>query len=110
MVIIMEIQQLSTLLSGNSYPGRGIVLGRSKDGKTAMIAYFIMGRSVNSRNRVFEENDRGGIRTKAFDESKMEDPSLIIYNPVLCLDGKTIVTNGDQTDTINEGIDHHLTF
>ena len=100
MVIIMEIQQLSTLLSGNSYPGRGIVLGRSKDGKTAMIAYFIMGRSVNSRNRVFEENDRGGIRTKAFDESKMEDPSLIIYNPVLCLDGKTIVTNGDQTDTI----------
>ena len=67
----MEIQQLSTLLSGNSYPGRGIVLGRSKDGKTAMIAYFIMGRSVNSRNRVFEENDRGGIRTKAFDESKM---------------------------------------
>ena len=91
----MEIQQLSTLLSGNSYPGRGIVLGRSKDGKTAMI-----GRSVNSRNRVFEENDRGGIRTKAFDESKMEDPSLIIYNPVLCLDGKTIVTNGDQTDTI----------
>ena len=100
MVIIMEIQQLSILLSGNSYPGRGIVLGRSKDGKTAMIAYFIMGRSVNSRNRVFEENDRGGIRTKAFDESKMEDPSLIIYNPVLCLDGKTIVTNGDQTDTI----------
>ena len=99
-MIIMEIQQLSTLLSGNSYPGRGIVLGRSKDGKTAMIAYFIMGRSVNSRNRVFEENDRGGIRTKAFDESKMEDPSLIIYNPVLCLDGKTIVTNGDQTDTI----------
>ena len=96
----MEMQQLSTLLSGNSYPGRGIVLGRSKDGKTAMIAYFIMGRSVNSRNRVFEENDRGGIRTKAFDESKMEDPSLIIYNPVLCLDGKTIVTNGDQTDTI----------
>ena len=90
----MEIQQLSTLLSGNSYPGRGIVLGRSKDGKTAMIAYFIMGRSVNSRNRVFEENDRGGIRTKAFDESKMEDPSLIIYNPVLCLDGKTIVTSG----------------
>ena len=65
-----------------------------------MIAYFIMGRSVNSRNRVFEENDRGGIRTKAFDESKMEDPSLIIYNPVLYLDGKTIVTNGDQTDTI----------
>jgi len=110
MVIIMEIQQLSTLLSGNSYPGRGIVLGRSKDGKTAMIAYFIMGRSVNSRNRVFEENDRGGIRTKAFDESKMEDPSLIIYNPVLYLDGKTIVTNGDQTDTIYEGMDHQLTF
>ena len=103
-------QDLCALLRGNPYPGRGIVLGRSKDGKTAMIAYFIMGRSVNSRNRVFEENDRGGIRTKAFDESKMEDPSLIIYNPVLCLDGKTIVTNGDQTDTIYEGMDHQMTF
>lgn len=96
----MEIQQLSQELSTNSYPGRGIVLGKSKDGVHAVIAYFIMGRSVNSRNRIFEENDRGGIRTKAFDESKMEDPSLIIYNPVLKLEDKTIVTNGDQTDTI----------
>lgn len=96
----MEIKSLATELNTNTYPGRGIVLGKSKDGKKAVIAYFIMGRSVNSINRIFEENDRGGIRTKAFDESKMEDPSLIIYNPVLKLDGKTIVTNGDQTDTI----------
>lgn len=96
----MEITSLKNELSTNSYPGRGIVLGKSKDGKNAVIAYFIMGRSVNSRNRIFEENDRGGIRTKAFDDSKMEDPSLIIYNPVLKLDGVTIVTNGDQTDTI----------
>ena len=96
----MEKVSLLTELNTNSYPGRGIVLGKSADGKNAVIAYFIMGRSVNSRNRIFEENDRGGIRTKAFDESKMEDPSLIIYNPVLKLGEKTIVTNGDQTDTI----------
>ena len=96
----MEVVSLLNELNTNTYPGRGIVLGKSKDNKKAVIAYFIMGRSVNSRNRIFEPNDRGGIRTKAFDESKMEDPSLIIYNPVLKLDGKTIVTNGDQTDTI----------
>ena len=96
----MEIKSLASELNTNSYPGRGIVVGKSADGKKAVIAYFIMGRSVNSRNRIFEPNDRGGIRTKAFDEFKMEDPSLIIYNPVLKLDGKTIVTNGDQTDTI----------
>lgn len=96
----MNIKSLAEELSTNSYPGRGIVIGRSKDNKKAVIAYFIMGRSVNSRNRIFEENDRGGIRTKAFDESKMEDPSLIIYNPVLKLGDITIVTNGDQTDTI----------
>lgn len=96
----MEIKNIAELLSANAYPGRGIVLGRTPDNKKAAIAYFIMGRSENSRNRIFEENDRGGIRTKAFDESKMTDPSLIIYNPVLKLDGKTIVTNGDQTDTI----------
>lgn len=96
----MEIKSLASELNTNSYPGRGIVVGKSANGKKAVIAYFIMGRSVNSRNRIFEPNDRGGIRTKAFDESKMEDPSLIIYNPVLKLDGKTIVTNGDQTDTI----------
>lgn len=96
----MEIKSLAEELSTNAYPGRGIVIGKSKDNKKAVIAYFIMGRSVNSRNRIFEENDRGGIRTKAFDESKMEDPSLIIYNPVLKLNNVTIVTNGDQTDTI----------
>lgn len=107
----MQIKSLATELNTNTYPGRGIVLGKSKDGKKAVIAYFIMGRSANSRNRLFEENDRGGIRTKAFDESKMEDPSLIIYNPVLKIDGKTIVTNGDQTDTIydhmKEGFCYH---
>ena len=96
----MEIKSLANELNTNSYPGRGIVLGQSDDGKFAVAAYFIMGRSVNSRNRIFEENERGGIRTKAFDESKMEDPSLIIYNPVLKFGGDTIVTNGDQTDTI----------
>lgn len=107
----MQIKSLATELNTTTYPGRGIVLGKSKDGKKAVIAYFIMGRSANSRNRIFEENDRGGIRTKAFDESKMEDPSLIIYNPVLKIDGKTIVTNGDQTDTIydhmKEGFCYH---
>lgn len=107
----MQIKSLAIELNTNTYPGRGIVLGKSKDGKKAVIAYFIMGRSANSRNRIFEENDRGGIRTKAFDESKMEDPSLIIYNPVLKIDGKTIVTNGDQTDTIydhmKEGFCYH---
>lgn len=96
----MEIKNIAKELSSNTYPGRGIILGKTPNGKCAAIAYFIMGRSENSRNRIFEENDRGGIRTKAFDESKMVDPSLIIYNPVLKLDGKTIVTNGDQTDTI----------
>ena len=96
----MEIKSLANELNTNSYPGRGIVLGQSDDGKFAVAAYFIMGRSENSRNRIFEENERGGIRTKAFDESKMEDPSLIIYNPVLKFNGDTIVTNGDQTDTI----------
>ncbi len=86
-------------LSGNDYPGRGICLGLAPSGKKAMIAYFIMGRSTNSRNRVFDPID-GGIRTKAADPSKMTDPHLIIYNPVLTLDDITIVTNGDQTDTI----------
>lgn len=105
----MEIKSLESELNTNSYPGRGIVLGKSADGKNAVIAYFIMGRSVNSRNRIFEENDRGGIRTKAFDESKMEDPSLIIYNPVLKLGEKTIVTNGDQTDTIYDYLEEGKT-
>ena len=96
----MEIKSFATELNTNTYPGRGIAIGKTKDGKNVAIAYFIMGRSVNSRNRIFEENERGGIRTKAFDESKMVDPHLIIYNPVLKFEGKTIVTNGDQTDTI----------
>ena len=91
-------------LRGNPYPGRGILLGRSADGKSAVIAYFIMGRSVNSRNRVFEET-ADGIRTRAFDESKMTDPSLVIYHPVRRMDnGITIVTNGDQTDTLRDHI------
>ncbi len=90
-------------LDSNSYPGRGIVIGRSADGKYAVTAYFIMGRSTNSRNRVFVE-DGDGIRTKAFDESKLEDPSLIIYAPVRVLENTTIVTNGDQTDTIYDGL------
>ncbi len=83
----------------NSYPGRGIIIGKTPDGENAVIAYFIMGRSVNSRNRVFLE-DGEGIKTKAFDESKMEDPSLIIYSPVRVLGDVTVVTNGDQTDTV----------
>ncbi len=89
-------------LKSNTYPGRGIVIGKSADGRHAVAAYFIMGRSENSRNRVFEETE-DGIRTKAFDESKMTDPSLIIYHPVRRMDnGVTIVTNGDQTDTIRK--------
>ena len=93
----------------NPYPGRGIVIGKSEDGKTAVTAYFIMGRSSNSRNRVFVE-DGEGIRTEAFDPSKLEDPSLIIYAPVRVLGNKTIVTNGDQTDTIYELMDKQSTF
>ena len=105
----MKLLSLAEELKSNSYPGRGIVLGKSKDGKTAVAAYFIMGRSSNSRNRVFVE-DGEGIRTQAFDPSKMEDPSLIIYAPVRVLGNKTIVTNGDQTDTIYEGMDKQMTF
>ena len=88
-------------LAGNEYPGRGICIGKTPGGNKAMIAYFIMGRSVNSRNRVFDPIN-GGIRTRAADPSKMTDPHLIIYNPVLTLDNTTIVTNGDQTDTIHD--------
>ena len=96
-------------LCSNVYPGRGILLGKSADGKNAVIAYFIMGRSENSRNRVFVE-DGDGIRTQAFDESKLEDPSLIIYAPVRVLGNKTIVTNGDQTDTIYHLMNQQQTF
>ena len=105
----MEMLSLEQELKNNAYPGRGIVIGKSKDGKKAVTAYFIMGRSSNSRNRVFVE-DGEGIRTQAFDPSKLEDPSLIIYAPVRVLGNKTIVTNGDQTDTIYEGMDKQLTF
>ena len=101
--------QLEQELKNNEYPGRGIVIGRSADGKYAVTAYFIMGRSSNSRNRVFVE-DGEGIRTEAFDPSKLEDPSLIIYAPVRVLGNKTIVTNGDQTDTIYELMNQQLTF
>ena len=105
----MEMLSLENELKNNAYPGRGIVVGKSEDGKNAVIAYFIMGRSENSRNRVFV-TDGEGIRTQAFDESKLEDPSLIIYAPVRVLGNKTIVTNGDQTDTIYEGMDRQMTF
>ena len=101
--------QLEQELKSNAYPGRGIVIGRSANGKYAVTAYFIMGRSANSRNRVFVTEGEG-IRTQAFDPSKLEDPSLIIYAPVRVLGNKTIVTNGDQTDTIYEGMDKQLTF
>ncbi|MDO5336473.1 MAG: IMP cyclohydrolase [Eubacteriales bacterium] len=105
----MEMRSLERELRENSYPGRGIVIGRSADGTKAVAAYFIMGRSENSRNRIFVQ-DGEGIRTQAFDPSKLVDPSLIIYAPVRVLGNKTIVTNGDQTDTIYEGMDRQLTF
>ncbi len=100
----MKLINLMTYLSENPYPGRGIILGRTADDKKAAVAYFIMGRSENSRNRIFEYTE-DGIRTRAFDESKMTDPSLIIYHPVRLLpNGLLVVTNGDQTDTIAEHI------
>lgn len=100
---------LNKLLSENSYPGRGIVLGLDETGEKAVVAYFIMGRSVNSRNRVFVEKD-GGIITKAFDESKMVDPSLIIYAPVRPFKDHLVVTNGDQTDTVVDYLKKGFTF
>ena len=105
----MELLSIEKELKENAYPGRGIIIGRSKDGTKAVTAYFIMGRSENSRNRVFVE-DGDGIRTQAFDPSKLTDPSLIIYAPVRVLGNKTIVTNGDQTDTIYELMDRQHTF
>lgn len=105
----METASLTERLSANSYPGRGIVIGRSEDGRHAVTAYFIMGRSVNSRNRIFIK-DGEGIRTQAFDPAKLSDPSLIIYAPVRVLGSKTIVTNGDQTDTVYEMLDRQMTF
>lgn len=101
--------QLEQELKSNEYPGRGIVIGRSDDGKKAVIAYFIMGRSVNSRNRIFVTEGEG-IRTQAYDPAKLVDPSLVIYAPVRVLENDTIVTNGDQTDTIYDGLAKGLTF
>ena len=105
----MEMRSIAKQLQENSYPGRGIIIGRTSDGNKAVTAYFIMGRSENSRNRVFVE-DGEGIRTQAYDPSKLEDPSLIIYAPVRVLGNKTIVTNGDQTDTIYDQMDSQMTF
>ena len=105
----MKLLSIEQELKGNSYPGRGIIIGKSADGKKAVTAYFIMGRSENSRNRVFVEEGEG-IRTQAFDPSKLSDPSLIIYAPVRVLDDKTIVTNGDQTDTVYDLMKEGKTF
>ena len=107
----MALYDLKELLENNTYPGRGIVVGKSADGKRSMIAYFIMGRSENSRNRVFERFD-GGMRTKAYDESKLSDPSLIIYNPYLSAKGGKIdiITNGDQTNTVYDFINDGGSF
>lgn len=105
----MKATTMKAELTSNSYPGRGIVIGKSADGKSAVTAYFIMGRSENSRNRIFAE-EGSGIRTQAFDPSKLTDPSLIIYAPVRVLKNTTIVTNGDQTDTIYDGLQKQLTF
>lgn len=105
----MQIASLKEKLINNVYPGRGIIVGKSTDSKYAVVAYFIMGRSVNSRNRIFV-TDGDGIRTEAFDPSKLTDPSLIIYSPVRVLNDITIATNGDQTDTIYDGIKNGKTF
>lgn len=105
----MKMLSLEQELKENAYPGRGIVIGKTEDGTKAATAYFIMGRSENSRNRVFVEEGEG-IRTQAFDESKLTDPSLIIYAPVRVIGNKTIVTNGDQTDTVYEGMEKGITF
>lgn len=105
----MSMKSVQQAVGAAAYPGRGIVVGKSKDLNSAVIAYFIMGRSDNSRNRVFEPYE-GGIRTRAHDESKMTDPSLIIYSPVRVLNDYTIVTNGDQTDTIYDALANGKTF
>ena len=101
---IYETKKIGELLAGNSYPGRGIVTGMSKDGRYAVVAYFIMGRSENSRNRVFIEKNQGEVITAPFDESKVEDPSLIIYSAIRQAGNTLIVTNGDQTDTIYDAL------
>lgn len=106
---IYEIKSVSEYLKGNTYPGRGIIIGQSADGKNAAVAYFIMGRSANSRNRVFEEKN-GGVYTAPFDVSKVEDPSLIIYPAVREYENNLIVTNGDQTDTVCAGLAAGVSF
>ena len=105
----MQIHSLENELKKNAYPGRGIVIGKSEDGRYAVTAYFIMGRSVNSRNRIFVK-DGEGLRTQAHDPSKLTDPSLIIYSPVRVLGNDTIVTNGDQTDTVYDGLKEGISF
>ncbi|MCL2087386.1 MAG: IMP cyclohydrolase [Oscillospiraceae bacterium] len=106
---INSIGSLGDILKTNSYPGRGIIIGASQSGTHAVVAYFIMGRSENSRNRIFVK-DGDGIRTSAFEPSKLSDPTLVIYRAMRVLGNKTIVTNGDHTDTIYEGMDRQLTF
>lgn len=101
---VYEVSDIGTLLRANAYAGRGIVIGKSADGTKAVAAYFIMGRSVNSRNRVFVEKENGDVITAPFDESKVEDPSLIIYSAIRRCANGLIVTNGDQTDTVYEGM------
>lgn len=107
---VYEINDLGKLLSENTYAGRGIVVGKTADGKKAAVAYFIMGRSENSRNRIFSEKEGGEVIIYPFDASKVEDPSLIIYSPIRVLDNKLIVTNGDQTDTIYDFVSEGKTF
>lgn len=106
---VYEVRSMPTRLEGNSYPGRGIVVGKSANGKKAVFAYFIMGRSANSRNRVFTEKD-GAVFTEPFDASRVEDPSLIIYAAIRQYENKLIVTNGDQTDTIYNGLKAGISF
>ena len=106
---VYETHDLAALLAGTPYPGRGIVLGKTADGKQSVAAYFIMGRSENSRNRVFVK-EPDGIRTQAYDPAKLADPSLIIYHPVRQMGRGLIVTNGDQTDTIRDFLEQGLPF
>ncbi len=106
---IYKIDSLADILSGNTYPGRGIVIGKTPDGAKAAIAYFIMGRSENSRNRIFKEEDEN-VTIYPFDASKVEDPSLIIYSPLKVFENKLIVTNGDQTDTVYDFLADGKTF
>lgn len=106
---IYKIDKIEDLLSNNTYPGRGLVIGKSADGKKAVAAYFIMGRSDNSRNRIFTEKE-GEVFTEPFDESKVEDPSLIIYAAIRKFENHLIVTNGNQTDTIYDGLSSGKSF